>query len=190
MIGIVEGSDIKIVNYMSRSDFNNQAFMLDGQFPSLEIIKAYLADFDHDEIMVESVRSLRKLMPTLGCDGIFLYVGEKSQWHIFNTLDLKFNPFIGIYEESPEVDQTHDHICSCQVKKNATLKAALDNQITPDKVIFTNFGYERYCLHCHGYEPEDNFYLRRVNNGRKIFDAVCKSCYIPHFKPYKMKAAA
>ena len=188
-IGILEGSVIKTVNYLSRSDFHTQAFLLDEQFPSLETVMSYLADFDHEEIQVESVRSLRKVVRTSDIDGVFIYIGEKSQWHIFNMQNVRFNNFIGIYEESPEFDHNQAHICSCEVRKDSKLKKAFSKLVTPDKIIYTQLGYERYCLHCHGYEPEVNYYISS-ENGKKAFDSVCKSCYIPHYKPYKMKASA
>lgn len=53
-----------------------------------------------------------------------------------------------------------------------------------EKMIFTSLGFERYCHHCNGYEPLDRFYY---HSDTKTYESVCKPCYIPHYKPYKMK---
>lgn len=181
-IGTIETNEkhMQIVEYHSRSNLLVQAQLMEIQFPTLGVIEEFLNDFDVDEKLSIFYRSLSHTLP-LSSDGIFLFSKTNNQW---NILDQSISSkLIGIYKESPDFEDIVEHICSCTVKNNPKLQNTYADQSTPVKMIFASYGFERYCNHCHSYVLISNFYR---DHGGKSFESVCKSCYIPHFKPYKL----
>ena len=183
IIGTVDTKNkvMTVVEYQSRANILQQAQLMNVHFPTQAIIKDYLNDFDQNEKTTYHYVSLRRTL-SIQAETFFLFSEVDDQWMIFNPkVSCKL---IKIYQQSPEFEDIFDRICSCMLKKNPNLKAQYDQQQQPtEKMIYTSSGYERYCQHCHGYDVIDNFYQNRSG---KSFESVCKTCYITHYKPYKL----
>lgn len=183
IIGTIDKSRkiMVLVNYESRSNLVTQAQLMEVQFPNLNTLRMFLNDFEPSEKYVINYSKYSKEIPS-GADGYFLFNEHEQKWNIFDPNVL--SRFVRIYLESPEFDNYQDYICACEVKKSPKLKAKHNEQVVPEKMIFTSVGFERYCHHCNGYEPLDRFYY---DIKTKTYESVCKACYVPHYKPYKIK---
>lgn len=170
-----------VVEYESRSNRLLQAQLMSIQFPTSDLFKSFLSEFDSSEKVIFNYKTLTKRLPFSTFDGLFLYSELANEWYILDQNT--HHTLIPILRESPDMDDFETHVCSCEMKNKSAEEKALAAKKLPTRLIFTATGFEIYCRHCHGYVPIDHVYQNRSG---KAFESVCKSCYIPHFKPYKL----
>lgn len=91
--------------------------------------------------------------------------------------------FVRIYQESPELDSYQDYICSCEVKTHPHLKQNIKTSIYGEDDLHF-IGFWALLPSLQRLWTTGSFYY---HSDTKTYESVCKPCYIPHYKPYKMK---
>lgn len=76
---------------------------------------------------------------------------------------------------------------------NLTQKKTSTNEIKKPKLIETELGTERLCIHCGEYWPLDSeFWYSRKSKSKKnpearCYESACKCCYLIRYKPHRAK---
>lgn len=164
------------------------ATFLRETLPDLKSVNSWFSDYKEDNlIMNENFRSVVLKIRRKEIDGAFIF--HKNEWHIIDhRCDNCNGGLVRITDHVPDYLESETELkCTCEIKLNNSNKS-LKKPNYPSKKIFTYLGFMRFCTHCSSYEIEDNFYKKEYPESFKVgFETVCKKCYIPYFKPYKMK---
>jgi|GEM_PF-6642671 len=86
LIGMIDTDQkqMALVEYESRSNRLLQAQLMSIQFPTSDLFKSFLSEFDSSEKVIFKYKTLTKRLPFSTFDGLFLYSELANEWYILD----------------------------------------------------------------------------------------------------------